>query len=375
VGADWVTNPAAWLAAPTRWEPRHRARVVFTCPAGVEASVPWRESSDGSWIVPHDAFVRETFAAFVGRPGVVLERVGTRARVHVLDAPHRATPAGIERWLTTALDAVGALWHGRFPAREVQVLVEPVRPGGDPVVFGEALLAGGHAVRLLLSAAAEDADLPGEWIAVHELTHLGQPWIVPDDAWFLEGFVTYYQEVLRGRAGIFGEQRAWQGLHAGFGRGRRRPSTRTLAEDSSAMHATHAYHRVYWAGAALALRLELALRDATEGRRSLDDAMRLWSGAEFTSRKGWRALELLAAADRAFGTAVCVRTVTPFLASSEFPRVDDLYARLGLVVTDDDRIAFLPDDADPAAAALRTALLRGAMAPSVDVASPHAAPR
>jgi hypothetical protein len=365
VGDDWVTNPAAWFAAPARWEPQHRARVVFTCPASVEASVSWRTSSDGSWLVPQDAFVRETFAAFVKRPGVVLERAGTRARVHVLDAPHRATAAGIERWLTTAFDAVAALWHGRFPAPEVQVLVEPVRPGGDPVVFGEALLAGGHAVRLLLSAAAEDSDLPGEWIAVHELTHLGQPWIVPEDAWFMEGFVTWYQEVLRGRAGILSEQRAWQGLHAGFGRGRRRPSPRSIAEDSAAMHATHAYHRVYWAGAALALRLDVALRHATQGRRSLDDAMRLWSGDEFTARKGWRALELLAEADRVFGTAVCVRTVTPFLAASEFPPVDDLYHRLGLVVTDDDRIAFLPDEADPAAAALRRAI----------VAPPHASSR
>jgi hypothetical protein len=239
----------------------------------------------------------------------------------------------------------------------VQVIVEPVGPAREPVVFGRAMQAGGEAVLLYLAGDAEDADLPLEWIAVHELTHLGLPWIVTEDAWLSEGFVTWYQETLRGRAGYYGQEGAWRALEEGFARGRRSTSDRPLAEESRLMAQRHAYMRVYWAGAALAMRIDLALRAESGGRTSLDDVMRLWNLPQIRARRGWRGLELLAEADRRLGSRVCEASARAFLPRAEFPPTEDLFASLGIGRGEDGVRTYSPD---AAARALRRAVGGGA---------------
>ena len=57
------------------------------------------------------------------------------------------------------------------------------------------------------------------WTASHELSHLLLPYISRREAWLGEGFASYYQNVLRARAGMLSQREAWQKLHAGFERG------------------------------------------------------------------------------------------------------------------------------------------------------------
>ena len=352
IGKDLLTQPGAWLLVPARFTDAEEARVVLALPAGVSASVPWPARTSGEHVVGPTAFAFESRVAFGRFATRRLEVAGASFDVALLDAPHRATQAGIERWIRAAGEAVAGLYAGHFPVPQVQVLIEPVGPSRQPVDFGRALLSGGAAVLLYLSVSARDEDLPLEWVAVHELTHLGMPAITIEDAWLNEGFVTYYQEVLRGRVGFFGEAGPWSALEEGFARGRRKASDRSIAEDSRTMRAQHAYHRVYWAGAALALRVDLALRAETAGRRSLDDVMRLWATPAIRARGGWRGLDLLAEADRALGTRACVASVRGPLASTDFPATDDLYAALGLGVADGQ----VTLSAAPAQAALRAAV-------------------
>jgi hypothetical protein len=347
-----VTDPRAWLLAPALWPPDVDARVRVVLPEGARVSVPWEPVEPGTWRLPATALLGPSTVALGTFQARVLDVAGTRLDVAVLDGGMRASPAGIDRWLGAAVGANAALHGGRFPVPRIQVLVEPVRPGGEPVRFGQAHQAGGAAVHLLLSASAKDEDLPGEWVTVHELTHLTMPWIDDADAWFSEGFVTYYQEVLRARARFLTPEAFWQALEEGFGRGRRSGTGRTLAEESRLMRAHHAYHRVYWAGAALALRLDLALRRTTGGARSLDDLMRLIAEPAYTQRRGWRGTDLLAAADGAFGTRVLAVGATPALAETGFPAVDDLYGALGIRV-EGGKVRL---SADPAEQALRATI-------------------
>src|SRR5207244_449476 len=95
-----------------------------------------------------------------------------------------------------------------------------------------------------------------------------------DDAWLSEGFATYYQAVLRARAGFFSARYAWQKMHEGFERGRRQTSSRSLAETSARMGREYQYMRVYWSGAAIALLADVALRKSSGGKKALDDALR-----------------------------------------------------------------------------------------------------
>jgi hypothetical protein len=331
-GARLLGDPRAWLLAPALWPPEVEARVRIVLPEGQQASVPWEPLETGLWRLPATALIGQSVVVLGAFTTRSLDVGGTRLHVSVLDGAVRATAAGIDRWLGAAVNANAALYGGRFPMPRIQVVVEPARSGGEPVNFGQAHLSGGAAVHLLLGDGARDEDLPGEWVTFHEFTHLAMPWIDPADAWFSEGFVTYYQEVLRARAGFLTPEAFWQSVEEGFGRGRKSGGGLALGEESRQMGQHRTYHRVYWAGAALALRLDLALRAATAGKRSLDDLMRLISEPTYTQRLGWRATELLAAGDQAFGTRVLAPGVAAALAASDFPAVDDLYAALGVRV-------------------------------------------
>jgi hypothetical protein len=144
---------------------------------------------------------------------------GTTVRVAVLDGEIRATPAGIERWIATAARAV-SLPFGRFPAARLPVIVVPSPGRGDPVPWGSTWFGGGPHCILYLSNTAADDDLPGEWVAVHEMLHTTMPSVPREDAWFSEGFVTYAQEMTRTRAGFQTVLEGWQQIEEGFDRGR-----------------------------------------------------------------------------------------------------------------------------------------------------------
>jgi hypothetical protein len=352
VGRTWMADPRLWLLAPALWPDDVRATLRMELPAGLSASVPWEPLAERTWRLPPSSVLGESMAALGPFTPRVLEVAGTRFEVAQLEGPVKASRAGVDRWLAAAAAAVAGLHGARFPAPHVQVVVQPAGPDAEPVSFGMSKQAGGAAVHLLLAADAADDALPGEWVAVHELTHLTMPWITPHDAWFTEGFVTYYQEVLRARAGFLGPEGPWQRLHEGFERGRRGGAMLTLAEESRRMRERHAFLRVYWGGAALALRCDLALRAASGGKRSLDDAMRLWAEPRFMRVRGWTGLDLLRSADEAFGTRALVESVRAGLESQELPPIDDLYAALGLTA-DGGRVRL---STDPAQRALRDAI-------------------
>jgi hypothetical protein len=333
VGRDLVVAPGALLLRPALWSARMDVTVRIVLPEGFRPAVPWTPMREaGRYRLDAYALRLESTVAF-GRFAVELLDVGgATLDVAVLDAPHRATRAGIRTWLTKAAGAVAHM-SGRFPVRRALVLVHPVPARHPPVIFGMAMRGGGPHVRLLLSSAAEDAELVGEWVGVHELTHLGMPWNYDTDAWFQEGFATYYQEIRRGRAGLLSEQEVWQNLHDGFGRGRRSGGERTLSAESRAMHEHHTYHRVYWAGAATALLLDVELRRRFPQRWCLDDLMQFWDQLHGGTRGGpATGVQLMHAADRRIGQPLCVPLARAQLERTDFPELARLYGELGVRV-------------------------------------------
>lgn len=319
VGRDIVAAPGALFLRPALWPPSSHVTVTFVMPAGTRAAVPWPPIRDGKgYRVSQKALQLQGLIALGHFQEDTLEVAGARLDIAVLDAAHRATREGIRTWVKGAVSAVADL-YGRFPTERVLIIVQPVPARRPPVVFGTAMRAGGAHVRLMMASAAADKDLPGEWVAVHEMTHLGMPWTYDGDAWMQEGFVTYYQEVLRARAGFLTEQQAWQNIHEGFGRGRRSGGKRPLTIESREMARSHNYHRVYWAGAAIALRIDVALRRRTNGKRSLDEVMRLFHTRFGGIRGPHGGSDLLVAADRWLGQSLCSVVAETCLNRASFP--------------------------------------------------------
>lgn len=341
VAGAMATDPHLWLWRPDPLPPEFAATVSFALPAGLAASVPWPE------VPGQPRRHRLTPTAFTWASQVVLgkfhalefDAAGTRFHVAVVDLPRALSDAGLRRWLAAAATTVAGLYGGRFPVPRMQVIVVPYPGGGDPVYFGMALRGGGPAVQLLISREAVDREFPGEWVAIHEFLHHGMPFVDRAEAWLSEGFVTYYTEVLRGRAGFRGEGDSWRALLAGFDRGSRSGGGQSLADASRDMHEAHAYQRVYWGGAAIALLADVALREAGS---SLDVAMRQLQRCCAATGYIWSAREILRAMDRALGsdasrphTLPSLEQLSgPILRSAAFPDLTPIYRKLGVTVVD-----------------------------------------
>lgn len=339
VGRDLLTRAGLFLLHPAKWDASDQVVVQLDLPPGMHAAVGWlrdilksNQAAGTVYALPAHAMALHARVAFGRFTKKRVQVPGGDLVYATLDAPHRATDAGIGRWLTVGMGAVAQLF-GKPPVSRTHLILQPHVPGrGRPIVYGRATLSGAPMIHVMLSGTTTDAEMPGEWITIHEMLHLGMPTTTLVDRWFGEGFVSYYQEVVRARAGILTPQQAWQNLHSWMERGRASGGKATLSEESARMNNRYAYHRVYWGGAALALKMDARIRQATDGRRSLDDAMRHFHDRFITPGMPIPALELMRHADAFLGVDFCERMARDALGSRSFPDLRQVYANFGLRV-------------------------------------------
>ena len=96
-------------------------------------------------------------------------------------------------------------FFGTFPAERATVFLIPVN-GRDGVLFGNLLPQSAPAIALRVGTQVTPAALRDDWILIHELFHLGVPSFLREGKWFDEGLATYFEPILRARAGILSEQ-------------------------------------------------------------------------------------------------------------------------------------------------------------------------
>ncbi len=361
VGRDRMLNPGRLLLRPTFWPQGVYVTCRFVCPTDLRVSVPWPDAAGSTTPYTYEVYwhaLKLDGVLVIGRfANETVSASGAAFRVARLDRAHKATPEDVEAWISAAARPVASLF-GRYPLSPVQVVLMPVPSYGAPVSFGRARRAGGASTIFYLSQNADRSSLVGEWVAVHEMIHLGMPWTPQSEAWFQEGFTTYYQEVLRTRAGFQTIEAGWQRIHEGFGRGRLGNDTSTIADASRRMHQTHGYWRVYWGGCAIALLCDMELRRVFKGTRSLDDVIRHLHRTHVTAGRAYMGLPLLEAADRWLGRPICAPIARRVLKGRGFPDLREAYRRLGLVASSNGiRL-------DPAAPEAATA--RAIMAPLAD---------
>lgn len=331
VGGVVATSPHLWLWRPSKLIREAEVSLELKLPTGVRASVPWPvDGAPGRHRLPYTAFSWASQVVLGEFDTLRFTAAGCEFEVAVMKLPREISDAGMQRWLATAAETVASLYDGQFPVSHMQVIVVPFPGGGDPAYFGMALRGGGPAVQLLISNSARDDAFPGEWVAIHEFLHHGMPFVERDDAWLSEGFVTYYTEVLLARMGFQSERESWQALLAGFGRGARSSSERSLADESLQMHENHAYQRVYWGGAAIALLADVALREAGG---SLDAAMRALHRCCAATLRVWPSEQILQAMDESGASRGYPRLEAlsgPILRSAAFPDLTPIYRKLGV---------------------------------------------
>ncbi len=346
VGQDLLASPNVWLWRPERRTRASQATLALALPPGMTALLPW-PAHDGRRLLDADAFRFDSYAAF-GRFRRITGRAhGVELEAARLEGALALDDGALLRWLARGVKTVTES-EGRFPADRLSALIVPVGAGAEPVPFGMVARGGGASLLLLVSADADEQALGRDWVLPHELSHLLLPFIEREAAWLSEGFATYYQELLRARAGIISEREALLHITEAL-RDAAREGGASLLEESARMHLTQRYRKVYWGGAAYWLNVDVALRQRSRGQATLDGVLSRLR-AQGSMEEPWRAPALIARLDALAGAPVFSQELRA-LSARPFPPFEATLDALG--VRGSGR-TFTLDDAAPLAALRHT---------------------
>jgi hypothetical protein len=345
VGDDLLIAPDYWLWSPQPRPKAAQASARFALPRGVDLALPWPLHPSGARLIPPSAHVWKSQAALGRFETRQLAVPGGQLDVALLGDGFVHADEVIA-WLAREAATVARLF-GTLPHKRIQVLLIPRGSGASS--FGYTVRGGGASVALQLARDADAQSLASDWTAAHELLHTGLPTVHHEEAWLFEGVTTYYTAVVRGRAGGHGEHDGWWGMLDGFRRGRSIGGQHTLRQESRQMHQARSYWRVYWAGAALALMIDVELRK--HGHGSLEAALAKLAHAHLDETKSWRSEELARRVDAMTGSQVCSRIIAGHLDRASFPDVVPTLRALGVHLDSAGHIAI--DDSAPLAAVRR----------------------
>lgn len=266
----------------------------------------------------------------------VLRAGDSELRVRVVEVADARRRAELQGWLAEVAQATLTAF-GRYPLPSARVRIMQVDSDDEsPVPWGQTRRRDDAAVLLYVRRDAGLAELRADWTAIHELSHLFHPYLGGEGRWLAEGLASYYQNVLRARAGLLTPEQAWSGLDAGFGRGRSEDSGVPLTQLARGHRGTM---RVYWAGAAFWLEADIALR--RDHRSSLDDVLSRYSACCLRGTGEVAPKEFLDELDRLSRTTVFATLYARYAQSRQFPSLDAAYRALG-ITSRGERLAFEP---------------------------------
>jgi predicted metalloprotease with PDZ domain len=324
VGDAVLSQASSWMLRPeTPGDATVHLRVQPGSASGRIATGLRRDGS-GGYVFSSEDLGEASYTAFGAFRRTPVQVGGATLDVVLLGAPVSMGDAGVVDWVRGAAGCVASL-YGRFPL-DATVFVVPV-PGASDVVFGRVMSLAGASVTLLFGADAEPADAHHDWVAVHELFHLSTPSFVGEGHWLEEGLATYYEPVLRARAGWIPEASLWAELVRNMPRGLRGEGDPPALEDRDGIDAT------YWGGAIFALLADVRVRTATRGsghRKSLDDVLRAVLAQRGDATHRARVADFMAIGDAATGTTALSDVDASWAVRGEAPDLDALWRSLGV---------------------------------------------
>ena len=333
VGRGVVACWPAFLLLP---EGEAELEIEVVAPAGIAMATALPRNEGRFRIdaaeVPFSGYV--ALGRFQSRVFAAPNADGARVEVAVMDGTFALTADALAGW---ARDSVGIVadYLGGFGAERTLVVILPV-PGRGGVVFGRVMAGGGPSLMVRVGEESERERLNREWVLVHELLHVGTPFVLRSP-WFMEGLATYAEPLLRARAGWLRPEEVWAEWVRDMPRG--------LADGRLNRR------QAYWGGALFMLRADVELRRRTQGAPGLDACLRAMTREGTNASVRWTLERTLAFCDRATGTDVFTRLAD----DSGAVDLAALWAELG-VVSEAGLIRF--DDAAPLAAVRRAITAR-----------------
>ena len=226
----------------------------------------------------------------------------------------------IVAWVDAAARDVAAYFGGYPVPRALVLVLEGRRPG---VGFGTTLGNGGASIMIWVGPATTAEALASDWVLVHEMVHFTLPSVAREHRWWEEGVATYVEPMARAARGRLPAAEVWSGLLDGLPRGIPKDSELGLDESRS-------WANTYWGGALFSFLADVAIRERTDNRRSLRDALRGIQAAGGTIAVRWPLERTLLAADAPTGTTVLHDLHQKMGASRIDVDLEETFRRLGV---------------------------------------------
>ena len=210
----------------------------------------------------------------------ILKRDGRELEVRISEQFEPAMHKNLLNWIDFLSENLAQVF-GHWPRNRWQVSIEPASAAGeDPIPWAQVHRGKPDRVEFFTTRWATQAQLKHAWTGYHEFAHLLIPYRGWGDAWFSEGLASYYQNLLRARAGVLSARQVWQKLYEGYQRGvaDSRFDGQTLESVSDNLRRNGAFMRVYWSGAWYFLVADTRLRQRSGGRQTLDQALQRLNG-------------------------------------------------------------------------------------------------
>jgi hypothetical protein len=277
-------------------------------------------------------------------PETRLTAAGADLRVRFNTGDFAAGSAPIMAWAQRSAQIVAG-YYGRFPVASVTIRLDP--EGGDGVQGGKTFANPDAYIQVRLGREVSDAQLRADWVLVHEMTHLALPDTGDEHAWLSEGLAVYVEGVARVQAGNRTEADVWAEELRSMPRGLPDAGDRGLDH-------THTWARTYWGGAMFCLLADVGIRQRTQLRAGLQDAVRAVLLNRGGLKSDWPIERVLRTADAAVATTTLEDLYAQMKDTPVTPDLKALWHSLG--VEADGATVRLSDDAP--LAAVRHAIMR-----------------
>ena len=247
---------------------------------------------------------------------------GGNIEVSLPDERMTVSAADLLNWIKNSAGAVST-YYGRFPVTHLSLRI---RAGsGLGIRHGVTYPTDGGLILITVGRDATTQALADDWVLTHEMIHLAFPSMADNHHWIEEGISTYVEPVARALAGRLPAAEVWKEFM------REMPKGQPGFGDAGLDH-TPTWGRTYWGGAMFCLAADVRIRERTQNRKGLRDALRAIMEHGGTISEDWEIEKALAIGDKATGTGALQELYREMRDKPSPVDLDQLWNKLGLAL-------------------------------------------
>ena len=224
-------------------------------------------------------------------------------------------------WVALCARAVSS-YFGRYPVSHASLEIQMAQ-GRRGVSGGVTYGDGGARTRIRVGQHSTEDDLKRDWILTHEFVHYGFPSMDRDRHWIEEGSATYVEPIARAAIKVLPVEKVWGDMVRDMPQG-------LPAAGDQGLDRTHTWGRTYWGGALFCLLADVRIREKTQCRKGLIDALRAINHAGGNVANDWPIERALQMGDKATGGKVLMTLYGEMGSKPMEVDLPDLWRQLGV---------------------------------------------